>query len=35
LSSAIEATSANRLTCWTCSSLKVRPGSEKERPITP
>ena len=35
LSRAIEATSANRLTCWTWSSQKVRPGSEKARPITP
>src|SRR4029450_1480858 len=35
LSRAIEATSANRLPCWTSSSENSRPGSEKARPITP
>jgi hypothetical protein len=32
---AIETTSAKRLTWVTSSSVKVRPSSEKARPITP
>ena len=31
----MEATSANRLTCWTSSEENTRPGWEKARPITP